>query len=254
MSKTHITTFIKSVKHSIAKHSPEILTGIGIAGMVTTTILAVRATPKALMLLQDAQYHKSDILTTSEKIKTCWKCYIPSAVTGTLSIACLIGANSTHLRRNAALATAYKISETALSNYKAKVIETVGEKKEQAIREKVAEEHANRNPVYQHEVILTEKGNTLCFDVLSSRYFKSDIEYIKKTINELNRRMLNENYVSLNDFYYELGLQSTKIGDDIGWNIDRGFIDVTFGTQLTSEDKPCIVIDYTCEPRYGYDN
>ena len=254
MSKTRISTFIKSVKHSIAKHSPEILTGIGIAGMVTTTILAVRATPKALMLLQDAQYDKGDVLTTSEKIKTCWKCYIPSAVTGTLSIACLIGASSTHLRRNAALATAYKISETALSNYKAKVIETVGEKKEQAIREKVAEEHVNRNPVYQHEVILTEKGNTLCFDVLSSRYFKSDIEYIKKTINELNRRMLNENYVSLNDFYYELGLQSTKIGDDIGWNIDRGFIDVTFGTKLTSEDKPCIVIDYTCEPRYGYNN
>lgn len=254
MSKTSISTFIKSAKHSIAKHSPEILTGIGIAGMVTTTILAVRATPKALMILQDAQYDKGDVLTTSEKIKTCWKFYIPSAVTGMLSIACLIGASSTHLRRNAALATAYKISETALSNYKAKVIETVGEKKEQAIREKVAEEHVNRNPVYQHEVILTEKGNTLCFDVLSSRYFKSDIEYIKKTINELNRRMLNENYVSLNDFYYELGLQSTKIGDDIGWNIDRGFIDVTFGTKLTSEDKPCIVIDYTCEPRYGYDN
>lgn len=254
MSKTRISTFIKNAKHNLAKHSPEILTGIGIAGMVTTTVLAVRATPKALKLLEDAQYDKGDILTAPEKIKVCWKCYIPSAVTGTLSIACLIGASSTHVRRNAALATAYKISETALSDYKAKVIETVGEKKEQAIREKVAEEHVNRNPVYQHEVILTEKGNTLCFDVLSSRYFKSDIEYIKKTVNELNRRMLRDNYVSLNDFYYELGLQSTKIGDDIGWNVDRGFIDISFGTQLTSEDKPCIVIDYTCEPRYGYDN
>ena len=254
MSKTRISNFIKSAKHSLAKHSPEILTGIGIAGMVTTTVLAVKATPKALKLLEDAQYDKGDTLTVPEKVKACWKCYIPATVLGTVSISCLIGASSTHLRRNAALATAYKITETALSDYKAQVIETVGEKKEQAIREKVAAEHVNRNPVYQNEVVLTEKGDTLCFDVLSSRYFKSDIDYIKKTVNELNRRLLRDNYVSLNDFYYELGLQSTKIGEDIGWNIDRGFIDISFGTQLTSEDKPCIVIDYTCEPRYGYDN
>lgn len=254
MNKQNISKFFKNVQKTLTKRTPEILTGIGIAGMCTTTFLAVKATPKALRLMEEAEKKKEDDLTAGEKFKACWKCYIPAAVTGGLSVCCLIGASSVNMRRNAALATAYKISETALSDYRAKVIETVGEKKEQAIREKVAAEHVNRNPVYQNEVVLTEKGDTLCFDVLSSRYFKSDIDYIKKTVNELNRRMLQDDYVSLNDFYYELGLQSTKIGEYIGWNIDRGFIDISFGAQLTSEDKPCIVIDYTCEPRYGYDN
>lgn len=254
MSKTRISNFIKKTKRTLSKHSPEILTGIGIAGMITTTVLAVKATPKAVSLLEDAEFEKGDSLTIPEKIKTCWRCYMPATVTGTLSITCLIGASSTNLRRNAALATAYKLSETALSEYREKVIETIGETKEQTIREKVAEEHIKKNPVCRNEVILTEKGTTLCYDVLSGRYFKSDIDHIKRTVNELNRRMLCEDYISLNDFYYEIGLGSTKIGEDIGWNVTRGLIDIDFGTQLTSEDKPCIVLNYSCEPRYGYDS
>ena len=135
MKAPNLAKLVKSTQYFISKHSPEILTGLGIAGMLTTTFLAVKETPKALELIEEAQCDKGEALTVVEKAKACWKCYIPAAATATCSIACLVGASSVSSRRNAALATAYKISETAFSEYKSKVVETLGEKKEEAIRE-----------------------------------------------------------------------------------------------------------------------
>lgn len=252
MHKPRVSTVIKSIQKSVTRHSPEILMGIGIAGMVTTTVLAVKATPKALRLLEEAQRESEDGLTGTDKVKVCWKCYIPAAVTGVVSVSCLIGASSVNNRRNAALATAYKLSETALTEYRDKVVETIGEKKEQLVREKVAEEHIKKNPVSKNEVLITQKGETLCYDSISGRYFKSDIDKIKKTVNDLNRRMLNDMYISLNEFYYELDLDGIGVGDDLGWNIDNGFIDIDFGSQLADDGTPCVVINYSLAPRYDY--
>lgn len=252
MYKPRVSTVIKSIQKSVTRHSPEILMGIGIAGMVTTTVLAVKATPKALRLLEEARRESDDGLTGTDKVKVCWKCYIPAAVTGVVSVSCLIGASSVNNRRNAALATAYKLSETALTEYRDKVVETIGEKKEQLVREKVAEEHIKKNPVSKNEVLITQKGETLCYDSISGRYFKSDIDKIKKTVNDLNRRMLNDMYISLNEFYYELDLDGIGVGDDLGWNIDNGFIDIDFGSQLADDGTPCVVINYSLAPRYDY--
>lgn len=138
MHKPNIKAAYNAVKKSTIKHSPEILTGIGIAGMVTTTVMAVRATPKALKLIGSAELKKANEtnipyeghnLSKTEIIKVTWKCYVPVAITGGLSIACLIGASSVNARRNAALATAYSIAETSLKEYQNKVVETIGEKK-----------------------------------------------------------------------------------------------------------------------------
>lgn len=187
-----------------------------------------------------------------ETLKLTWKCYVPAVVTGGVSIACLIGASSVNVRRNAALATAYTLSESALKEYKAKVVETIGEKKEQTIREAIDKDTVRRNPVSKSEVFITEKGNTLCFDVTSGRYFKADVDKLKKIEHELNRRLRDEMYVSLNDFYYEVGLGTTSTGDELGWNIDRGYIDFYFTTQLAEDDTPCLVINYSVAPRYDY--
>lgn len=252
MKKTNLPNLFKKVQATVSEHSPEILTGIGIAGMITTTVLAVKVTPKALMLLEDAQYEKGGTLTASEKAKVCWRCYAPAAISGTFSIACLIGANSVNARRNAALATAYKLSETALTEYRDKVVETIGEKKEKTIREKIDKDRVEKNPVNKHEVIITGKGTTLCLDTISGRYFESDIEKIRKAVNELNRRMTYDVYVSLNEFYDELDLDHTVLGDDLGWNLDDGLIDIDFSSQLTSDERPCIVVNYRIAPRYGY--
>lgn len=253
MNKSKFAGVVKSVKTTMSKHSPEILTGIGIAGMLTTTVLAVKATPKALRLIEEKKKEeKVDKLPPVEVVKTCWKCYVPAAVTSVTSIVCLIGASSVNAKRNAALATAYKISETALTEYREKVVETIGEKKEKEIREKIDKDHIEQNPVSKNNVIITSKGDTLCFDYHSGRYFKSDIDTIKRAVNELNRRMLLDMYVSLNEFYDELELEHTDLGDQLGWKMDDGFVEVEFSSHLAEDGTPCLALNYRVAPHHNY--
>ena len=254
MGKTNLATIAKDIHKFASKRSPEILTGIGIAGMIATTILAVRATPKALELIEEQKEEESvDELSSFEVVKVAWKPYIPAMVTCIASTACLIGASSVNTKRNAALATAYKLSETALSEYRDKVVETIGEKKERIVRDKVAEERVKKNPVSKNEVIVTGNGKTLCFDPISGRYFMCSIETIKRAENELNKQMLHDisGYVSLNEFYDELGLDHTSVGDDLGWNTDQ-LIDINFSSQLNDNGEPSVVLDYLVAPKYDY--
>ena len=110
MDKSNVRKFFKNTQAKLSQYSPEILTGIGIAGMVTTTVLAVKATPKALQLIEakkaEVGLQPDTPLSTKEVVKATWKCYIPAATTGVLSATCIIGASRVNLRRNAALATA----------------------------------------------------------------------------------------------------------------------------------------------------
>ena len=256
MGKTNLATIAKDIRKLASKRSPEILTGIGIAGMITTTILAVRATPKALELIEEQKEEESvDKLSTFEVVKVAWKPYIPAMVTCVVSTACLIGASSVNTKRNAALATAYKLSETALSEYRDKVVETIGEKKERIVRDKVAEERVKKNPVSKNEVIVTGNGKTLCFDPISGRYFMCSIETIKKAENTLNKQMLHDisGYVSLNEFYDELGLDHTSVGNDLGWNTNQ-LIDIDFSSQLNDNGEPSVVLDYLVAPKCDYYN
>ena len=256
MGKTNLATIAKDIRKFASKRSPEILTGIGIAGMITTTILAVRATPKALELIEEQKEEESvDKLSSLEVVKVAWKPYIPAMVTCVASTACLIGASSVNTKRNAALATAYKLSETALSEYRDKVVETIGEKKERIVRDKVAEERVKKNPVSKNEVIITGNGKTLCFDPISGRYFMCSIETIKKAENTLNKQMLHDisGYVSLNEFYDELGLDHTSVGNDLGWNTNQ-LIDIDFSSQLNDNGEPSVVLDYLVAPKCDYYN
>lgn len=263
MNKTKLLKITKDVQNTLQKHSPRILTGFGIFGMITTTVMAVKATPKALKLIENER--KSFVNIGNEKgitddiefspkeiVRITWKCYIPSAITGCFAVFCLLSANSINIRRSEALAAAYTLSDSAFKTYQKKVIETIGEKKEKAVKDDIAKDKIKQNPVSNKEVIIVEKGNTLCYDTTSGRYFKSDIDKLKKAVNELNRLMVDETYISLNDLYYEFGLSNTKIGDDLGWNIDNGFIDLVFSSQLSEDGTPCLVIDYNLAPRYNY--
>ena len=268
--KHGLSGVVKDVQKAMKRHSPEILTGIGIAGMITTTVMAVKATPKALILIEEAKddinrdlvdialdedqdcTNQIDRLKPLDLIRVTWKCYIPAVAIGGMSILCLIGASSVNVRRNAALATAYTLSESALREYQEKVVEHIGAKKEQAVRDDIAKDKLERDPVIYKEIIITERGNTLCYDSISGRYFKSDIEKLRKAQNELNRQMLDEMYISLNDFYYEIGLNNTSMGDNLGWHVDKGLIDLQFSSQLATDGTPCLVMDYRLAPEYEF--
>ena len=255
----------KSIGTTVKKKAPEIMLAAGLVGMVTTVVLAVKATPKAVQLLEEAkkereseteEFEVKDLAPVEkvfEAVKATWKCYIPTILTGIGSMVCLIGAFSESMRRNAALAAACSLSETALKEYRAKVVETIGEKKEGAIRDAVDQEHVKQNPVSAKEVYITRAGETLCYDYWSGRYFKSDVEKIRKAANEVSRRMLDEIYISLNDFYDEIGLTPVKIGDELGWNVNRtGLVELRLGAQLAEGDIPCIVLDYVNAPVHDF--
>lgn len=255
MAKVDLGQIVRGVKLKLSENSPEILMGIGIVSLATTTILAVRETPKALKLLEEKKSEEGkDELKPVEVVKTAWKCYVPAALSGVFGVACLIGSNSVHVQRNAALATMYKISETALTEYRDKVIETIGEKKETAIREKIEEKRVEDTPVSKSEVHVTSKGTTLCFDGWSGRYFESCIEDIKRAENVINKRILHQisGCASLNEFYDEIGLERVEIGDMIGWNVDN-LIDIHIGTTLADDGRPCITIIHDSRPIYEYD-
>lgn len=253
MAKPNLNNFFKSVRTKADQHSPEILMALGLTSMVTTIALTARATPKVLALIEEKKEEEGkDKLTPVETIKTVWKPCVPVVLSAGFATACFIGSNSVHAQRNAALATAYKLSETAFTEYKGKVIETIGEKKEQIVRDKVAEEQVKKNPVNKSAIVVTGKGNTQILDAAFGRVFLSDIEKIKRVANELNRRMRSEMYISLNEFYYELGLDGVEMGDDLGWNIDDGYIDLEFSAQLDEDNTPIIVMAYRVAPRYDF--
>lgn len=261
MDKQKVTQFFKGIQKAVTKKSPEILTGIGIAGMITTTVLAVKATPKALELIENAKESKKTYpddkpgLNALETVKVAWKPYVPAAVTGVVSVACLIGASSVSARRNAALATAYQLSTNALNEYKEKVVETLGEKKEKVIREKVAQDKVTNNPVSKSEVVITGRGDVLFLEPVSMRYFTSDIETVRRIINDINYRMTSgmEEYISLSEFYDEIGLSHTSTSDDIGWNLyNDGQLRMDFHPTVAEDGKPCLMLDYNVSPRYNY--
>ena len=274
MNKESIVNFFNGVRSTMDKHSPEILTGIGITGMITTTVLAVKATPKALELIEESKYKKeeetvehnckvnkvsecmSSDLKPLEVGKAAWKPYVPAAITGSLSVACLVGASRVNFKRNAALATAYTLSEKVLKDYKDSVVETIGEKKEEKIKEKVAQKKVDKQPASKSEVVMVNSdGKVLFLEPVSNRYFKSDVESIRKIINDLNYRLTTgtEEYISLSEFYDEIGLSHTSISDEIGWNIYRdGQIAVDMPSAKTDKGEPCLVLDYNVSPRYDY--
>ena len=256
MTKPNVNRIAKSIRSTLIKRSPEILTGIGIAGTVASTILAVKATPKAMQICKELEREHLEKYDAEPRkidyVKAAWKCYIPTAVTCATSVACLIGASSVHVRRNAALAAAYTLSDSALREYKDKVVETIGEKKEKSVRDAIAKDKIDKDPVGSREVIVTENGSTLCYDGIFGRYFRSDMETIKRAVNTINRTIVRDMYVSLNEFYDEIGLSHTQIGDDLGWNLDDGQIEIEFSSQLAEDGTPCLVIGYSVAPRYNY--
>lgn len=250
--KTNFKGLINTGKIFVDKHSPEILMSAGIAGMISSTIMAVKATPKALDLIEEKKDElDTDDLTKKEILQACWKCYIPAVLTSGVSIACLIGSNSINSKRNLMLATAYNLSERTLSEYRDKVVEVIGEDKEKEIRREISKDRIS-NKLASDVMVVAEKGNTLCYDSISGRYFKSDPDKIRKAENLLNKRLMGEAYVSLNDFYDLIGLPMTQMGNDLGWVFDGDMVEIEFNTCLSEDDAPCLVIDYSIEPKHGY--
>lgn len=252
MGKFNLMGAFQTIQKSVVKHSPEILMGLGVTGMLTSIVLAVKATPKAIQLIEEKKKEENvEKLSVGQTIKTTYKCYLPTAGVAIASTACLFGSTSISVRRNAALATAYKIVETGYKEYREQVVETLGNKKEEQIREAIVQKKIDNNPVSKNQVIVLG-GDTLCYDVWGGRYFKTDIDKIKRAINELNRTMTYNEYVSLNDFYEQIGLEPTKMGELLGWKLSKGLVELNPSSHLGENDQPAYAVDFVTAPEYDY--
>lgn len=249
---------------ALNRNSTHILTGAAVLGVVGTTVLAVKGTPRAQQLLEDARIEKTDRtvedassfhydhtrLTPFEKVKAAWQPYLPAVLVGSATIACIIGANAIGTRRQAALAAGAAITSQAFREYREQTIEKIGENKEEEIRAAIAERHVAENPP-SPEVLVEQGDKVLCYDTFSSRYFYSTVEDIKAAQNAVNLTIINDMYAPQNDFYAELGLARVSMGDEYGWNTDVS-MNVYFTSILTPDNKPVVAIDYHHLPITNY--
>lgn len=245
---TAITNNVNIAKHTLATNSPAILSGTAIVGLGTTVYFAIKATPTAERLLKEREEELDGKLAGLGIVKTVWKCYIPTIVIGSLTTACIVSANTINTKRNTALAGAYSMAESKMKDYQNKVVETIGENKAQKIENEVKQDRVSKVQDTDDNIIVTGKGEILCFDMLSGRYFKSCVEEIRKSVNDLNASLMQEMTLPLNNFYSELGLPEIRIGDDLGWDIADGMLDLTLSTQMSPSGIPCNVMDFDTIP------
>jgi hypothetical protein len=239
-------------------NSPLILTALGTAGVVTTAVLAGKASFKAADILAKEEtrqrLHSNAIprpeLGFKEKVNLTWKLYIPAAGTGLLTVTAIVGANQIGTRRAAAMAAAYSVTEKAFSEYKEKVAEKFGDAKEQQVRDEVMQDRIN-DRYNEKEVIVFGSGQQICHDAWSDRFFMSDMESLKQAENRLNHQLVTEGYASLSDFYDFLGLNMTQESDEIGWKADK-LLEIHYTTTLTPDGKPAISIEYRTIPVRDY--
>lgn len=240
----------------LSDNSPVIFTAIGVAGSLTTAYLTGKASFAAGQIIERENL-KHDIegtrdeFTGKEKFELVWKLYIPAVGSGFLTVASMICATQIGTRRAAALASAYKLSEQAWEEYKVKIVETIGVKKEQKARDQLAQEQIEKNPVGAREVIITGTGEVLCYDSFTGRYFKSDMSSLKKAQNDLNHQILTTNFASLSDFYDLIGLGRVDESDELGWNADE-LLELEISTTLSENDEPCLSVKFNKRPIRSY--
>jgi len=230
-----LTRTIKILK----SNSPEILTALSVSGVISTSYLTGKASFNAARQLET----ELPDLTTKEKAKLIWRHYIPAGISGTLTIGCIIGATKVSGRRTVAAVTAYSLSERAFAEYKEKVVEELGKGKEKKIRDDMVQEQVTKTQPGSKEVIIAGTGHILCCELFTHRYFRSDMETLRKAQNDINARVVNDLYVTIDEFYDLIGLPYTSHSNSLGWDSDK-LMELEFSTVLAEGGEPCLAFDY----------
>jgi hypothetical protein len=229
------TNAVKTVK----ANSPAIFTALGIGGVIVTSYLVARGSFKAAEVL----IKEEEELPKKELAAKVWKFYVPAVISGTATVGCILCASRATNKRALAAVAAYSITDKAFSEYREKVAEQFGKGKEQKVRDEIAEEYVTKNPPKPQEVIITGSGHILCCELYTGRYFRSDIEKLRRSENIINSRVNNELYVPLDELYDLIGLRSTSQSPNVGWASPR-LLEIRYSTVLSEDGEPCIAFDY----------
>lgn len=214
----NIKGIFKTVKLFCHNNAPNILTGTSCLGLGVTVYNAIQDTRKAMTICRREKPE-----SFKEELQLTWKCYIPTAISATSTAACIIGSRTASDKQLKSMSSAYLGSQALLQEYQRKVVERIGVNKERETYEEAVKAVADRQapPILYSdggmvgEVIDTGKGNTLFYDEVADKWFKSDINYLKTMALSMNEEILNgEMYYDWNEIMYRWGLPRLKYGSD----------------------------------------
>ena len=246
-----ITSKVARQVLTVQKHSPQILFVAGIAGAVTSTVMACKATLKLDDVIDDIEYEVNDVKKYRDEHSTDYykdltyvyakgayrvsKLYAPAVVIGSASIGALTGSHITLTRRNAGLTAAYAATQKAFDEYRERVQEELGEKKEADIHhaikvldvldengKKVKVPHADPNKWSMYARFFEESNVNWKDNAELNRIF------VQAQQNYANHLLHARGHVFLNEIYDMLGIPRCKAGQVVGWVVGEGgdnFID-----------------------------
>lgn len=241
------------------RHGATILTCMGGVGVIATAVMAVKATPKAIALLEKATNEKGDVLTKSEKVTVAGATYIPTIIMGVSTLTCIFGANILNKRQQAALVSAYTMLDSSYREYRQKLKELYGQEAHDEIINAIAIEKSKETGAhgsyFTHSCDITSDDAcgepVLFYDEYGARYFESTIENVINACYHLNRNYILRGYTWLNEFYEFLGIDTIEQGDVLGWEpTDEGeyWVEFDFRKTVLEDGLECYIIEMPFEP------
>lgn len=234
----------------VKRNASTILTCVGGAGVIATSIVAVKATPKAMRLLEEAKQEKGENLTTLETVRVAGPAYIPAVLIGASTIACIFGANALNKQQQAAMMSAYTLLDNSYKDYKKKVDELYGEGANVEITSAIAKDKHDENAAKPGD------DKELFYDEFSGRYFHANKNAVTNAEFQLNRDLQRHGGVYLNEYFEVLGLPETDYGDYLGWSTyyiaeiswDGQWLDFDVNRVVMEDGLECHVISMNIDP------
>lgn len=225
------------IRRFIKDNSSVLLSAGACVGVISTAYLAGQAGYRTAHKLEA----EDPTMELKEKARIVWRLYIPAGATAAATIVFVAGIKHVDGRKTLAAQTALAVSQRAYESYRAEVIEELGDRKDKKLLAKVAEKRVSDKPP-PTIMAVSGSGTVLCCELFTGRYFLSDMDVLNKAVNEINAKMLRHDYATLDDFYYEIGLENTIMSGEAGWSSDK-LMTLEFSTVLHGS-VPCLAFDY----------
>lgn len=234
----------------LKRNSATILTCVGAAGVIATTVTAIKATPKAMAAIEAAKKEKGEELTKAEVVKIAGPAYVPTVVLGVSTLACIFGANVLNKRGQASLMSAYALVDSGYKDYRKKVDELYGKEASDEIKAGIAKDkYEEQSPV------VLDDNKRLYYDYYSDRYFEATPYAVQRAEYEVNRALMMDDAVYLNEWYQHLGLELLDHGYDFGWSTCANseaywqtWIDFHHQKVVMDDGLECIIISFMQDP------
>lgn len=202
---------MNNIQYFLRKHSPLIMTVVASGGVIFTTILAVKATPKAIKKIEEAEKNKGEKLTVYEKIKYGWEPFLYCGISGLSTIACIASIQYLNYKKQASIISAYTLLENAYNQYRHNIIDLYSKDADFIARQEIVK--AKYDPEYE-----TFGDEVLFFDYQGMRFFKSTMDNVVVAENRLLDALKTRGYACLNEYYDYLGIPPVDYGYQLGWN------------------------------------